>query len=100
LSLSGSGFSDNLGDVGNEVWVGEIPCEPIKLHSTPNQIVCKTGSYVATETVTEGKIGYWKKSYTEVGNGCCRGNFIGLKAHKTEALKPLYISERWSCQFK
>jgi hypothetical protein len=45
LVIRGSGFSANTNSAGNAVFVGSrYFCDPIPLHSTVNQIICKTTS--------------------------------------------------------
>jgi hypothetical protein len=45
LVIRGSGFSANTNAAGNAVFVGSrYFCDPIPLHSTVNQIICKTRS--------------------------------------------------------
>lgn len=45
LVIRGSGFSANTNSAGNAVFVGSrYFCDPIPLHSTVNQIICKTRS--------------------------------------------------------
>ena len=42
MVISGSGFSSNVND-GNVVFIGsKYGCDPIPLHSTVNQVICKT----------------------------------------------------------
>ena len=46
--IRGSGFSSNTNSVGNAVYIGsQYFCDPIPLHSTINQIICKTRSALA-----------------------------------------------------
>ena len=42
IIIKGSGFSTNQNPVGNAVTINGKVCETVPLHSTPNQIVCKT----------------------------------------------------------
>ena len=42
IIIKGSGFSTNTNPVGNIVTIDDILCEVVPLHSTVNQIVCKT----------------------------------------------------------
>ena len=45
LVIRGSGFSSNTNSAGNTIFIGEkYLCDPIPLHSTTNQIICKTRS--------------------------------------------------------
>jgi hypothetical protein len=45
LVVRGSGFSSNTNAAGNVVFIGtNYRCDPIPLHSTVNQIICKTRS--------------------------------------------------------
>ena len=45
LVIRGSGFSSNTNSAGNVVFIGSTYiCDPIPLHSTVNQIICKTRS--------------------------------------------------------
>jgi hypothetical protein len=57
LVIRGSGFSANTNSAGNAVFIGSrYFCDPIPLHSTVNQIICKTrsaleGYYRTSETL-------------------------------------------------
>ncbi len=43
MVIRGSGFSTNTGGIGNVVYLGsKYQCDPVILHCTVNQIVCKT----------------------------------------------------------
>jgi hypothetical protein len=43
MVIRGSGFSTNSGGIGNIVYIGsKYQCDPVLLHCTVNQIVCKT----------------------------------------------------------
>jgi hypothetical protein len=43
MVIRGSGFSTNTGGIGNVVYIGsKYQCDPVLLHCTINQIVCKT----------------------------------------------------------
>jgi hypothetical protein len=43
MVIRGSGFSASTNSAGNRVLIGEkYSCDPIPLHSTVNQIICKT----------------------------------------------------------
>ncbi len=43
MIIRGSGFSTNSGGIGNIVYIGsKYQCDPVLLHCTVNQIVCKT----------------------------------------------------------
>jgi hypothetical protein len=43
MVIRGSGFSSNTGGIGNVVYIGnKYRCDPVILHCTVNQIICKT----------------------------------------------------------
>jgi hypothetical protein len=47
MHIRGSGFSTNMNPLGNVVMIGgKYRCDVIPLHSTVNQIACKTGSAI------------------------------------------------------
>ena len=60
LVIRGSGFSANTNSASNLVYIGSrYRCDPIPLHSTVNQIICKTqpatdGFYPTYDTLRTG----------------------------------------------
>jgi hypothetical protein len=61
LVISGSGFSSNTNNFSNQIFIGtRYGCDMVPLHSTVNQIVCKTrpaidvNDYVQTDQIRSG----------------------------------------------
>ncbi len=59
MHIKGRGFSENLNEMGNLVLIGgRFRCDVIPLHSTVNQIACKTRS--AIDDGAPGSSGPWR----------------------------------------